>query len=195
MCRYSLFFLFIPFPELSSNVAGMFTRTTVFPCFLGYVGSSLVLCITLNHSSSFVRSLTHPIKASEKFQAALVLRPPLPFLSPSLSPLLSSPIPFPFSTPPLHFPPPPSPLYFSPLFLPFFWAHLSPKQNRRSGEHSKLPSGVGAKHQLRNDLVYKPIRAKKSRSGGNSFVDFCKNKLGTKVLVCSKTNYQQNQQS
>jgi len=140
MCRYSLFFLFIPFPELSSNVAGMFTRTTVFPCFLGYVGSSLVLCITLNHSSSFVRSLTHPIKASEKFQAALVLRPPLPFLSPSLSPLLSSPIPFPFSTPPLHFPPLP-PLFTFPLSSFPFSGPTFP-QNKTGGLGSTLSSPV-----------------------------------------------------
>jgi len=38
------------------------------------------------------------------------------------------------------------------------------------------------------------ISAKKSSAGGNSFVDFCKKKMGKKLLICSKTNDQQNQQ-
>ena len=37
----------------------------------------------------------------------------------------------------------------------------------------------GTKPRPKNDLVH--IWAKKSNSGGNSFVDFCKNKMGFKT--------------
>ena len=102
---------------------------------------------------------------------------PQPFPSPPLLP----PSLF-FSIPPLPFLPLP-PLFSFPL--PLSRGSHSPPQNSSGSGGGAVSSPVGsrAKPQPKNDLVH--IWAKNSSSGGNSFVDLCKNKMG-KMLIYSK---------
>ena len=108
--------------------------------------------------------------------------PAIPFL-PSLSPF---PFPPPFPSFPLPFPPlssPPLPLEVGPLpFLSFPFPPLPLEVGplnpaRRSGELV----GSGAKPQPTNDLVH--IWAKGSSCGGDSFMDFCRNKFNFLVTT------------
>ena len=105
--------------------------------------------------------------------AALILRPfPFSYLFPFLSP------PFPFIS--FFYPPPSFSSHPSPLFLPLsFLSHFlgdptpTPKQLVGLGSAVSSPS--------ENHLLH--TSAKKSSPGGNNFVDFCKNKMGKKLLI------------
>ena len=111
-----------------------------------------------------------------KFQAALVL---LPYPS-LLLPFSSFSLPFSSSTPPsLFFPSVPS-ISSPSLYFPFPGVHPSPKTAGGSGERCNLCQwGL-----VKKDLVH--IWTKKSSSDGNSFVDFCKNKIGKKNCLSAQ---------